>query len=113
MRAPRQTRCNAILDRGGGRIDSGPRAPQRALHERRAPWKADPPLLVLRQRSGQDPAHVPAVVHAEQLLVGGGMRLDEPEGHPGRRMGLEPAAEQAVFGRREAVALGQRQRVAI
>ena len=108
VRAPGETRRNAILDCRRSRIDGRPRAPQRPFDERLAPREADPSLLVPRERARKDPTDVAAVVHSEQFLVGGGMRFHELKRRPCRRMGLEPAAKQAVFRSRKAMPLGQR-----
>ena len=103
----------AVVDRGRGRVDRRPGAPQRPLDEFAAPRKPDPPDLVAGERARKHPPHVAAVVHPQDLVVGGGMGFDECQVRTGGRMGLEPSAEPPVLRRRKPVPLGKRQRIAV
>jgi hypothetical protein len=44
-------------------------------------------------------------MHPHELVVGGGVGLDELERCPGRRMGFEPPPQSRVFGDRKPVPL--------
>jgi hypothetical protein len=47
-------------------------------------------------------------VHAQQFVVGGGVRLNEFERHPSGRVLLQPPSQERVFVDRKAVAIRER-----
>ena len=113
VRATGETSGDAILEGGSRRIHGRARASQRPLDQFAAPGEPDPPHLVPRERARHHPAEIASRVHAEQFIVGSGMRLDEFERHPGGCVLLQPPSQEHVFVDRKAMAIRERQEISI
>ena len=108
VRASGEAGGDAILEGCGRRIDRRARAPQRPFDQFAAPRETDPPDLVPRERARHDPAEIVPRVHADQFVVGGGMRLDEFKRLPCPRVLLQPLSQEHVLVDRKAVAIRKR-----
>ena len=113
VRATGETGGAAIFEGGSRRVHRRARAPQRSLDQFAAPGKPDPPHLLRREGARHDPTEIALRVHAQQFVVGGGVRLDEFERHPSGCVLLQPPSQERVFVDRKAVAIRERQGISI
>ena len=113
VRAPGEARRHAVREgrRRGVHRRSG--AAQRSHHELGTPREPDAAHLLRGEHAGEHAAHVATIVHPQQLVVGRRVRLDELERRSRDREHLEPAAQERVLGRGEAMVRRERQRVAV
>ena len=110
MGAPGEARGHTVFHGRRRSVDRGARAPERPFDEGFAPGKPDPPHLTGRKRAREDAAHVAPIMHPHELVVGRRMWLDEFQRFAGRRVHLEPTAEERVFVDRKPVAIREWQR---
>ena len=108
VRAAGEVHPDAAFERRAARLDRGARRAPRTLDHLRRPRESDALHFRRRQRAVDDPLQVAAVVRAQQLDVGRGMRHRQriASGEPRR---VDERTQPRVLLHREAVSVGERQ----